>query len=99
MTIHVSESRWEQEEIKKRHNKTPVQYLHDLGVTGENVLFAHCVQVNQTDLQIMAETKTAVSYNPESNMKLSNGIAPINMALKEGVTVGLEQTAQPLIII
>ena len=89
LTTHVSESRWEQEEIKKRHNKTPVQYLHDLGVTGENTLFAHCVQVNQMDLQIMAKTKTAFSYNPESNMKLSNGIAPINLALKEGVTVGL----------
>ncbi|MCZ0933117.1 MAG: amidohydrolase [Oligoflexia bacterium] len=89
LTIHVSESQWEQEEIRKKYNKTPVQYLHDLGVTGDKSLFVHCVQVNQTDLQIMAQTHTAFSYNPESNMKLSNGIAPINLALKEGVTVGL----------
>ena len=89
LTTHVSESQWEQDEIKKRYNKTPVQYLHDLGLTGENILFAHCVQVSREDLQIMAKTNTAFSYNPESNMKLSNGIAPINLALKEGVTVGL----------
>ena len=89
LTIHVSESQWEQEEIKKKQGKTPVQYLHDLGVTGEKSLFVHCVQVNQTDLQIMAQTQTAFSYNPESNMKLSNGIAPISLALKEGVVVGL----------
>ena len=89
LTIHVSESPWEQEEIQKRHGKTPVQYLHDLGVTGDNSLFVHGVYMNQTDLRIMAETQTALSYNPESNMKLSNGIAPINLALQEGVTVGL----------
>ena len=89
VTIHVSESRWEQDEIQKRHNKTPVQYLHDLGMTGDKFLFVHGVYMNQTDLQIMAKTNTAFSYNPESNMKLSNGIAPINLALEEGVTVGL----------
>ena len=89
LTIHVSESEWEQEEIKKRYGKTPIQYLHDLGVTGSNSLFVHCVQANQVDLKIMAQTQTRFSYNPESNMKLSNGIAPISSALKEGVVVGL----------
>ena len=89
LMIHVSESQWEQEEIKKTYNKTPVQHLHHLGVTGPNSLFVHCVQVNEQDLKIMAETQTSFSYNPESNMKLSNGIAPINSALEKGVTVGL----------
>lgn len=89
LVIHVSESRWEQEEIKKRYNKTPVQHLHDLGVTGTNSLFVHCVQINEKDMEIMAETETSLSYNPESNMKLSNGIAPIGEALDKGVVVGL----------
>ncbi|MCY4513413.1 MAG: amidohydrolase, partial [Bdellovibrionales bacterium] len=89
LTIHVSESAWEQQEIQKRHNATPVQYLHRLGVTGPNSLFVHCVHVNGEDLQIMKETGTSFSYNPESNMKLSSGIAPVNKALKSGVTVGL----------
>ena len=89
LVIHVSESPWEQEEIKKRYSKTPVQYLHDLNVTGEQSLFIHCVQVCSEDLEIMAKTKTSLSYNPESNMKLSNGIAPISLALEKGVVVGL----------
>ena len=89
LMIHVSESVWEQEEIKSRHNKSPIQYLHDLKVTGKNSLFVHCVQANEKDLEIMAETKTGLSYNPESNMKLSNGIAPVGQALEKGVTVGL----------
>ena len=89
LVIHVSESKWEQEEIKKRHNKTPVRHLHDLGVTGENSLFVHCVQVSEGDLDIMAQTKTSFSYNPESNMKLSSGIAPVGEALEKRVVVGL----------
>ena len=89
LVIHVSESKWEQEEIKRRHNKTPVRHLHDLGVTGENSLFVHCVQLNEEDLDIMAKTKTSFSYNPESNMKLSSGIAPVGEALEKGVVVGL----------
>ena len=89
LTIHVSESSWEQQEIQKVHKTTPVQYLHRLGVTGPNSLFVHCVHVNGEDLKIMKETGTSFSYNPESNMKLSSGVAPVNEALKSGVTVGL----------
>lgn len=89
LVIHVSESAWEQEEIQKKYGKTPVQHLHDLKVTGENSLFVHCVHVNEEDLDIMAKTKTSFSYNPESNMKLSNGIAPVGKALEKSVVVGL----------
>ena len=89
IVIHVSESLWEQEEIKKQFGKTPVEYLHGLGITGPNSIFAHCVHVNKKDREIMKETKTSLSYNPESNMKLSNGIAPITEALKEGLKVGI----------
>ena len=89
LTIHVSESLWEQEEIQKKHGQTPVEYLNSLGVTGVNSLFVHCVHVNKTDLQIMKETGTSFSYNPESNMKLGSGIAPVGEALKVGVAVGL----------
>ncbi|MGI9549161.1 MAG: amidohydrolase family protein [Bdellovibrionales bacterium] len=89
LTIHVSESEWEQQEIQKKYGRTPVQYLHDLNVTGEQALFVHCVYVNEEDLKIMSKTGTSFSYNPESNMKLSNGIAPVGEALKQGVVVGL----------
>ena len=56
LLIHVSESLWEQEEIKKRYDKTPVEYLHSLGITGPKSVFAHCVHVNKKDRDIMKET-------------------------------------------
>lgn len=89
LSIHASESQQEQQEIKSKHGKTPIEYLHDLNVTGENSIFAHCVWASDSDLDIMAKTKTSLAYNPESNMKLSNGIAPIEEALSKGVVVGL----------
>ena len=89
LSIHVAESPWEQAEIKKKYDKTPIQYLHDLGLTGPGSLFVHCVHATEKDLSLMAKTKTALSYNPESNMKLSNGIAPIYTAMQKGVVVGL----------
>ena len=89
LVIHVSESEWEQGEIRAKYNATPVQHLHSLGATGSGSLFVHCVHVNGEDLKIMAETGTSLSYNPESNMKLCSGIAPIGDALEKGVAVGL----------
>ena len=89
LTIHASESLWEQNEIKNKHNKTPIEYLHSLGLTGPRSLFVHCVHASPHDLQIMKETGTGFSYNPESNMKLANGIAPAAAALKAGLKVGL----------
>ena len=47
------------------------------------------MHVNEEDLEILSKTGTSLSYNPESNMKLGNGIAPVGEALKKGVTVGL----------
>ncbi len=89
LTIHVSESLWEQEEIQKKYKKSPVQYLHHLGLTGKSSLFVHCVHVSPRDLEIMSKSQTSLSYNPSSNMKLGNGIAPIGEALEKGLTVGL----------
>ena len=89
LVIHVAESEWERDEIQKRYGKSSVQYLHNLGVTGKRSLFVHCVWAESEDLDIMAKTGTSFSYNPESNMKLSNGIAPVREALQKGVVVGL----------
>ena len=89
LSIHVSESQWEVEEIQKKYGRRPVQHLHHLGVTGENSLFVHCVHLDDQDIQTISKTKTSMSYNPESNMKLSNGIAPVYDLLKKGIHVGL----------
>ena len=87
--IHVAETEWEISEIKKRFGKSPFFYLKDCGLIGSHCVFVHCVHATESDLDLMAETKTSLSYNAESNMKLGSGIAPILKALEKGVTVGI----------
>ena len=89
VVIHVAETEWEIAEIKKRYGKTPVTHLKDCGVIGPHCMFVHCVHVNEKDMDIMAQTCTPLSYNPESNMKLGSGTAPILRALEKGITVGM----------
>ena len=89
ISIHVAETEWEVTEIKKRYGKTPVVHLKDCGVIGPHCVFVHCVHLNEKDMDIMVETKTPFSYNPESNMKLGSGIAPVLRALEKGIVVGM----------
>ena len=89
LTIHVAETQWEMSEIQKRYGKTPVSHLKECGVIGPHCLFVHCVHITEEDMDIMAETNTPLSYNPESNMKLGSGTAPILKALEKGITVSM----------
>ena len=89
LSIHVSESLWEQRLIRKRFGKSPVEHLRRLGITGPKTVFAHCVHINETDMDIMQNSQTALSYNPESNMKLQSGIAPVTEAFRKGIKIGL----------
>lgn len=87
--VHVAETVDEVEQIRKQYGKTPVAYLNDLGVFRAPVLAAHCVHVTEADMATLAERSVAVAHNPESNMKLASGIAPVAAMRRAGITVGL----------
>ncbi len=89
IAIHVAETQWEILEIHKRYGKTPVAHLKDCDIIGPHCVFVHCVHINEEDMNIMAETNTPLSYNPESNMKLGSGIAPVLRAMEKGITVSM----------
>jgi 5-methylthioadenosine/S-adenosylhomocysteine deaminase len=86
---HLAETASEVEEFKKRHGITPVEWLADLGIFAVPVLAAHCVHLNDKDIDILAEHDVQVVHNPSSNMKLGSGIAPVSELLERGVNVAL----------
>ena len=86
--IHLAETSIEVEDSLKLHKKTPAQRLFELGILGPRTLCAHCVHLNEADTALMKKTDSKIAYNPDSNMKLSSGVAPIARYLKEGLTVG-----------
>ena len=89
LIIHVSETKTEVEEIQSRCGKRPVQLLRDLGLLGPHFIADHCVYVDQSEVQLFAEHEVSVVHNPESNMKLASGIAPVPEMMAQGVTVAL----------
>ncbi|OEU67441.1 MAG: amidohydrolase [Desulfobacterales bacterium PC51MH44] len=87
--IHTAETKDEQGQIRSEHRATPVQFLDRIGILDQNTLLVHTIWVDNDDINIIAKRRAKVSHNPESNMKLAAGIAPITDFLKAGITVGL----------
>jgi 5-methylthioadenosine/S-adenosylhomocysteine deaminase len=87
--IHVAETKWEYDYIIKEHGLSPVQYLNKHGVLGENVIAAHSVHLTAEDIQVFARHKVGVAHNPQCNMKLASGVAPVPEFLRSGIKVGI----------
>ena len=87
--IHAAETLWEHEHIRSIHGTSPVGYLDRIGVLDERTLLVHCVRVNDADVAAIADRRVNVSHNPESNMKLASGVAPVAKMQAAGITVGL----------
>lgn len=85
--IHLSETRWEINEIKNRFMMPPVEYLDSLGFLDERVLAAHCVWMTDGEIKILSQRRIGVSHCIESNLKLASGIAPVVKMLNAGVKV------------
>ncbi len=89
LIIHVAETRSETETIRSTYGKTPVAHLGDLGVLSPRLVACHCVDLTEDDILLLRQKNVKVSHNPESNMKLAAGIAPVPRLLEAGVCVGL----------
>jgi 5-methylthioadenosine/S-adenosylhomocysteine deaminase len=89
LIIHFAETLAEVEEIQKRYGKTPLEHLEDLGIAGPHLIADHAVHLNTSEIAKMAEYGIKVVHNPESNMKLSSGVAPVPQMIRQGLTVGM----------
>jgi 5-methylthioadenosine/S-adenosylhomocysteine deaminase len=88
--IHVAETETELGASKKAHSgMSPVAYLQSIGFWGPRTIVKHGVWVDAADIKLLQSHQVAVAHNPESNMKLASGIAPVPAYLAAGVTVGL----------
>ncbi len=89
LIIHVAETRAEVETLEDRYGKTPIAHLENIGVLSPRLLACHCVALTEKDIDLLAAFDVKVSHNPESNMKLASGIAPVPQLINAGVCVGL----------
>jgi 5-methylthioadenosine/S-adenosylhomocysteine deaminase len=87
--IHLAETQDEVRTARERHGTTPAAYLEAIGFWGPRTVAAHGVWVTDDDIAILARRQVGVSHNPESNMKLASGIAPVAKYLAAGVPLSL----------
>ncbi|MDR2532083.1 MAG: amidohydrolase [Oscillospiraceae bacterium] len=95
MHVHVSETKFEHEECKKRHGKTPAAYLNEMGLFDSPTTAAHCVHLEDGDIAVLKEKGVTVASCPVSNLKLASGTCnvPALKAAGINVAVGTDGTA------
>ncbi|MCU0588710.1 MAG: amidohydrolase [Syntrophobacteraceae bacterium] len=89
LIIHVSETEAEVQQVQQAHGCRPVEHLERLGLLGPHLIADHCVALSEGDMDRLAMRSAQVVHNPESNMKLASGVAPVPGLLERGVNVAL----------
>lgn len=87
--IHLSETKKEVEDSFKLYGKSPIKHVYDLGLLDLPTIAAHCVHLDDDDIEIIKEKNVFPVNNPGSNLKLASGFAPIDKMLKRGIPVAL----------
>ena len=87
--LHVSEMDYEMDFFRKTYDKTPVEFLYDLGVLGPKTLAAHCIHLTDHDIELLAKTDTRVVHCAGSNTKSGKGVCPVRDLKAAGVTVAV----------
>ena len=89
IVTHISETKREVEESLKAKGASPIDYLSRIGFLDDRVIAAHVVWPNDGEIEILKRAGVGVVHNPQSNMKLASGVAPVPKMLKAGLRVGL----------
>ena len=89
IVTHIAETKREVDDSLKAKGASPVDYLERIGFLGERVIAAHLIWVTAAEIDTLKRLKVGVVHNPQSNMKLAAGVAPIPKMLAEGLRVGL----------
>lgn len=92
---HASEADSVVENSKEERGMGDIEWLDEVGLTGEDVVYAHVIVTSEAEREILRETGTNVSYCPASNMKTGAGIAPIPDYINRGINVSLGNDGAP----
>ena len=87
--VHFAETEEEVRLAREKYNATPAAYLESIGFWGPNTLAAHAIWVTDDDVAILKRHGIGLAHNPESNMKLASGAAPVSKYLAAGLALGL----------
>ena len=87
--IHISETAFEVENMRKEQGMPVIPYVKKLGLFEAKVIAAHCVHIDTGEIRTLQHANAGVSHNPSSNLKLASGFAPVQKMLADGLNVGI----------
>ena len=86
---HVAETKDEEDFCIEKFGKRPYDYMKEVGWVNDRAWYAHCIHLNDNDLEDMAKNGVGVSHCPSSNMRLGSGIARIPEMLEKNIKVSI----------
>lgn len=89
VVTHIAETQKEVDDIRKQYGDTPVTYLTKIGFLNERTIAAHMVFATEKELDTLKRLGVGIAHNPQSNMKLASGVAPVPAMLALDIPVGL----------
>lgn len=89
IVIHIAETQTEVDDITKRYNARPVEYLDRINFLNNRTIAAHTVHIKENEIDILKAKDVGSAHCPQSNMKLASGVAPIPSMLAKNLRVGL----------
>jgi 5-methylthioadenosine/S-adenosylhomocysteine deaminase len=95
MHTHASENRHEIQRVRDKVAADNVAYLHRVGMSGDDTVYAHCVWLTTAEQRLLRESGTHVVHCPSSNLKLASGIAEVPELLAQGINVALAADGAP----
>jgi len=87
--IHISETAFEVETMRKEQGMPVVPYIKKQGVLEAKVIAAHCVHIDFGEMKTLKHVNAGIAHNPSSNLKLASGFAPVQKMLETGLNVGI----------
>ncbi len=89
VVTHVAETRKEVEDVTRDHGASPVEYLARIGFLSPRTIAAHTVHLTEGEINLLKQHGVGSIHNPQSNMKLASGVAPVPQMMRAGVLLGL----------
>ncbi|MAR92386.1 MAG: N-ethylammeline chlorohydrolase [Pseudomonadales bacterium] len=87
--MHLHETAFEVTEAERQTGRRPIARLHELGLLSPQFQAVHMTQLNDGEIELLAQTGSHVIHCPESNLKLASGFCPVTKLLAAGVNVAL----------
>lgn len=90
LVIHLAEANTETDFIQQKHKGLrPIEFVEQIGFLSNKTIAAHVIQANEKEVDILVNRGVGVAHNPQSNMKIAAGVAPVPMMLKKNLRLGL----------